>query len=81
MKLQRDISHITVFIKSLFVNKQIIGILGLIIAYAIFLIEIIEFVGFNALRVIFSIVAFANFSLLLFSIFQNYWITISGKNQ
>ncbi|MDP7465541.1 MAG: LTA synthase family protein [Candidatus Marinimicrobia bacterium] len=79
MKLQRDISHITVFIKSLFVNKQIIGILGLIIAYAIFLIEIIEFVGFNALRVIFSIVAFANFSLLLFSIFQNYWIRICGS--
>jgi len=79
MKLQREIAHITVFFKSLFVNKQIIGILGLIIAYAIFLIEIIEFVGFNSLRVIFSIIAVANFCLLLFSIFQNYWIRVCGS--
>jgi phosphoglycerol transferase MdoB-like AlkP superfamily enzyme len=78
MKLQMKIAHITVFLKSIIVNRQIIGILGIIIVYTIFLVEIIEFVGFNALRVIFSIIAISSFSLLLFSIFQNYWIRICG---
>lgn len=78
MKLKRKIAHINVFLKLVFVNRQIIGILGIIIAYAIFLVEIIEFVGFNVLRVIFSIVVISSFSLLLFSIFQRYWIRICG---
>ncbi|MCH7611945.1 MAG: LTA synthase family protein [Candidatus Marinimicrobia bacterium] len=78
MKLHRKIAHITIFLTPIIVNRQIIGILGIIIVYAIFLVEIIEFVGFNALRVIFSIIAVSSFSLLLFSIFQNYWIRICG---
>ena len=78
MKLHRKIAHITIFLTPIIVNRQIIGILGIIIVYAIFLVEIIEFVGFNALRVSFSSIAVSSFSLLLFSIFQNYWIRICG---
>jgi len=48
------------------------------IAHTFFLTEIVEFVGFNVLRIIFSIVIFTNFCLLLFSLFQQYWIRICG---
>ncbi len=79
MKLQQKIAQITAFITPIIANKQIIGILGIIFAYAIFLVQVVEFVGFNILRVIFSIFTISSFSLLLFSIFENYWIRICGS--
>ncbi len=78
MKLPWIIARTTALLKPIIINRQIFGLLGIIIVYAIFLVEIIEFIGFNALRVIFSIVVVSSFSLLLFSIFQNYWIRVCG---
>jgi phosphoglycerol transferase MdoB-like AlkP superfamily enzyme len=78
MKRQRIIVYIAALFKSTFENVHILGLFGIIAAQTFFLLEIVEFVGFNALRIIFSIVALTNFSLLLFSIFQNYWLRIFG---
>jgi len=78
MKPQKIIHLIRALITSTFENVHIFSILGIIIAHTLFLVEIVEFVGFNFFRVIFSIVALTNFSLLLFSIFQNYYLRIFG---
>lgn len=78
MKQQKIIPQIFTLFKSTFDNVHLFGILGIIFAHTFFLIEIVEFVGFNFFRIIFSIVALTNFSLLLFSIFQNYHLRIFG---
>lgn len=78
MKRQKIIDYITTLFKSTFENMHIFGLFGIIAAQTFFLLEIVEFVGFNALRIIFSIVALTNFSLLLFTVFQNYWLRIFG---
>ncbi len=78
MKQQKIIPQIFTLFKSAFDNVHLFGILGIIFAHTFFLIEIVEFVGFNFFRIIFSIVALTNFSLLLFSIFQNYHLRIFG---
>ncbi|MBC8322858.1 MAG: sulfatase-like hydrolase/transferase [Candidatus Marinimicrobia bacterium] len=78
MKPQNIIPQIITLFKSTFENVHIIGLLGIIFTHTFFLIEIVEFVGFNFFRIIFSIVALTNFSLLLFSIFQNYRLRVFG---
>jgi len=78
MKLQLKITQIISVFRPVITQRLIFGILGIIIAHTLFLIEIVEFVGFNVLRIIFSIVALGNFCLLLFSIFQNYRLRIFG---
>ncbi len=79
MKRQRIIVYIAALFKSAFENVHILGLFGIIAAQTFFLLEIVEFVGFNTLRIIFSIVALTNFSLLLFSIFQNDWLRRGGE--
>lgn len=78
MKLHRKIKQAIPFLQSTVTRRELIGLLGAMIAHVFFLTEIVEFVGFNVLRIFFSIVVFANFSLLLFSIFQHYRIRIFG---
>lgn len=78
MKPRKIILQIRAFYKSTFDNVHSFGLFGIIIAHTFFLIEIVEFVGFNFFRIIFSIVTLTNFSLLLFSIFQNYRLRIFG---
>ena len=78
MKPQLKITQIVSVFRPVITKRLIFGILGIIIAHTLFLIEIVEFVGFNVLRIIFSIVALGNFCLLLFSIFQNYRLRIFG---
>ncbi len=78
-KQYQKIDEIFSAIKPVVASKQIIGFLAIVAAYSLFLSEIVEFVGYNALRVIFSVVAVANFCCLLLTIFQNYWIRIFGS--
>lgn len=78
MKRPQNIKQVILFLRTLVTNRELFGILGIMIAHTFFLTEIIEFVGFNVLRIIFSIVIFTNFCLLLFSLFQQYWIRICG---
>ena len=78
MKPHRIIDSISDLFRSIFQNIHILGFFGITVAHTIFIIEIVELVGFNIFRIIFSIIAFANFSLLLLSIFQSYYLRAFG---
>ena len=56
MKPQNIIPQIITLFKSTFENVHIIGLLGIIFTHTFFLIEIVEFVGFNFFRIIFSMI-------------------------